>query len=41
MKQERLNGLATLAIEYDLAKSLNYDDIINDFTAAKSRKVAF
>lgn len=41
MKQERLNGLATLAIEYDLAKSLNYEDIINDFAAAKSRKVAF
>jgi hypothetical protein len=41
MKQDRLNGLATLAIEYDLAKSLNYEDIINDFAAAKSRKVAF
>ena len=41
MKQDRLNGLATLAIEYDLAKSLNYDDIINDFAAAKARKVAF
>ena len=41
MKQERLNGLATFAIEYDLAKSLNYEDTINDFAVAKSRKVAF
>ena len=39
MTQDRLNGLATLAIEYDLAKSLNYEDIINDFAASKSRKV--
>ena len=41
MKRDRLNGLATLAMEYDLAKSLNYEDIINDFARAKSRKVAF
>ena len=41
MKQDRLNGLATLAIEHDLAKLLNYDDIINDFASAKSRKVCF
>src|SRR6218665_9 len=41
MKQDKLNGLATLAIENDLAKSLNYEDIINDFAAAKSRKVIF
>jgi len=40
VKQGRLNGLATLAIEYDRAKSFNYDYIINDYAAAKSRKVA-
>jgi len=41
MKQDRLNGLATLAVEYDLATKLNYEDIINNFAAVKSRKVAF
>ncbi len=41
MKQEGLNGLATLAIEYDLAKSLNHEANINDLAAAQSRKVAF
>lgn len=41
MKQDRLNGLATLAIEHDLAKLLNYDDIINDFASDKARKVYF
>uniref|UniRef100_T1FZZ5 HAT C-terminal dimerisation domain-containing protein n=1 Tax=Helobdella robusta TaxID=6412 RepID=T1FZZ5_HELRO len=41
MKQERLNGLATLAIEHDLAKLLNFDDVINNFALAKSRRVCF
>jgi len=41
MKQDRLNGLATLAIEHDLAKLLNYDDIINHFALAKSRRICF
>ena len=36
VKQDRSNGLATLAIENDLAKPLNYEDIISDFAAAKS-----
>ena len=39
VKQYKLTGLATLAIEYDLSKSLNYEDIISNFAAAKSRKV--
>uniref|UniRef100_T1EL20 HAT C-terminal dimerisation domain-containing protein n=1 Tax=Helobdella robusta TaxID=6412 RepID=T1EL20_HELRO len=38
VKQERLNSLATLAIEHDLAKLLNFDDVINNFALAKSRR---
>ena len=40
MGQERLSGLALLAIESDLARSLKFDDIINDFALRKSRKIA-
>ena len=37
--QERLNNLAILSIENDVAQSLNYADVIDSFAAAKSRKV--
>ena len=39
MIQERLNGVAMLSIESDLARSLNYDDIINAFASERARKV--
>lgn len=39
MHQERLNNLAMLSIENDIGQSLNYDDVIDSFAAAKSRKV--
>ena len=39
MSQERLNGLAMLSIESDLARSLNYHDIINAFASERARKV--
>jgi len=41
MSQDRLSGLATLAIEKELAESVNYDTIIEHFAAKKSRKVNF
>lgn len=41
MGQSRLSGLATLSIENELARQLNFDDIINDFTAKKARKKHF
>ncbi|XP_050792702.1 52 kDa repressor of the inhibitor of the protein kinase-like [Gopherus flavomarginatus] len=41
MSQERLTGLAILAIEQDTTLSLSYDDIITDFAAKKARKIAF
>jgi len=39
MGQERLNNLAILSVEDDVARSLNYTDVIDSFVAAKSRKV--
>ena len=41
MSQDRLNGLAEIAIEHKIARSLEYSDIIEDFAAAKARKVHF
>lgn len=38
MSQERLNSLALLTIESDLTSSLEYEDIIDDFSRIKSRK---
>lgn len=38
MSQERLNSLAILTIESDLTSSLEYEDIIDDFSRMKSRK---
>ena len=38
MGQDRVNGLATLAIESYLAKSLNFDSIIDSFASKKARK---
>lgn len=41
MKQGRLNELTILSIEKDIANSINYDDIIDEFAAAKARKKDF
>ena len=41
MSQERLNGLATISIEHEVAESIQYDDIIEEFAASKARKSAF
>lgn len=38
MNQDRLNSLAIISIENDVAKNINYDDIIETFASAKSRK---
>ena len=40
MKQERLVNLAIMSIESDIMRELDFSDIINDFAARKSRKVA-
>ena len=37
MTQNRLSALALLSIENDVAQSLDYCDLINDFSLRKSR----
>ena len=39
MGQERLSDLALLSIEKELVETINFDDVINNFASAKSRKV--
>ncbi len=41
MSQERLNGLAILSIEKDLAKKLEYGDLISTFAAKSARRIIF
>ncbi|ESO05544.1 hypothetical protein HELRODRAFT_77462, partial [Helobdella robusta] len=39
MSEERLTSLGMLPLENDLARSLNFDDVVDDFANKKSRKV--
>lgn len=39
MAQQRLNSLAIMATEYDVLQTLNFQDILKDFTTKKMRKV--
>lgn len=39
MGQNRLSNLAILSIEHEIAKSLSYDSVIDDFATRKCRKV--
>jgi len=39
MGHEKLNNLAILSIEHEVARDLNYTDVIDSFAAAKARKV--
>uniref|UniRef100_A0A1B6DAI5 TTF-type domain-containing protein n=1 Tax=Clastoptera arizonana TaxID=38151 RepID=A0A1B6DAI5_9HEMI len=41
MSQVRLNGLAMLSVERELASKINFDDVINQFAEMKSRKKKF
>ena len=41
MQQDRLSNLMVLACERDLAKTLNYDQIITSFAMTKARRVRF
>ncbi|GJW95987.1 zinc finger MYM-type protein 1-like protein [Tanacetum coccineum] len=40
MSQERLNGLALIAIENDILESVNYDDLIKNFASKNVRRIA-
>ena len=39
MGEERLRGLSVLSIESKRAQSIDFDEVINEFALAKSRKV--
>jgi hypothetical protein len=38
MSQQRLTGLVTLAIETGISEKINYETIIQNFLAQRSRK---
>nr|GEX46472.1 zinc finger MYM-type protein 1 [Tanacetum cinerariifolium] len=39
MSQERLNGLALIAIENDILESVDYEDLINSFGSKNARRI--
>jgi hypothetical protein len=39
MTQERLNGLATIALESDVLEQIKYGDLIEDFTSRNTRRM--
>jgi hypothetical protein len=41
MSQDRFCGLAFLSIEKDIASTLDYKDLIHEFSTRKARKVDF
>jgi len=41
MSQERLNELALLSIEKYFLNEINYDNLIDNFTLQKARKINF
>ena len=41
MSQDRLNSLALIYIENDFLKNIDYEQIINDFTAKNARRMIF
>ena len=41
MIQERLNDLAILSIENELARQVNFDELIDTFASRKARKAIY
>ena len=39
MTQERLNGLATIALKIDVLEKINYEDIIEAFISTNTRRM--
>ena len=39
MTQERLSGLATIALENDILEKINYKDMIEDFISRNTRRM--
>eukprot|EP00079_Xenopus_tropicalis_P035792 XP_017949563.1 PREDICTED: zinc finger MYM-type protein 1-like [Xenopus tropicalis] len=40
MGQERLSNLSILSIEHEMARKIDFDDVIDHFAAMKARKIA-
>ncbi|CAL5212568.1 unnamed protein product [Lathyrus oleraceus] len=40
MSQERLNGLALIAIENDILETIKYEDLVDDFASKSVRRNA-
>ncbi|CAL5191257.1 unnamed protein product [Lathyrus oleraceus] len=40
MSQERLNGLALIAIENDILETIKYEDLVDDFASKSVRRKA-
>ncbi|XP_048503020.1 uncharacterized protein LOC125498784 [Beta vulgaris subsp. vulgaris] len=40
MVQERLNGLALIAIENDLLETIQYEDLVDEFASKSARRIA-
>ncbi|CAL5205420.1 unnamed protein product [Lathyrus oleraceus] len=41
MSQERLNGLALIAIENDILETIKYEDLVDDFASKSVRRKTF
>ena len=39
MTQSRISNLAILSIERELANSIDFDNVINEFASLKARKI--
>jgi hypothetical protein len=39
MAQDRLSNLSILSTKYDIAKTINFDDVTDKFASVKTRKV--
>lgn len=40
MSQERLNGLALIAIKNDILETIKYEDLVDDFSSKSVRRKA-
>ncbi|CAK8530986.1 unnamed protein product [Lathyrus sativus] len=40
MSQERLNGLALIAVENDLLETVKYEDLVDEFASKSVRRKA-
>ena len=41
MTQQRLNDLATIALESEVLEKIDYEDIIEDFTSKNTKRMKF